>query len=110
MKILHVAIATHDIDASIADYSERLGEPPCTVVPNAYALWRTAAINLSIRLDTNCQPGELRHLGFEDASASAFTASRDVNGILWESFTAAQQADEINQLWPATDYQPDKLC
>ncbi len=33
-------------------------------------------------------------------------AERDVNGILWERFTADQQAEEIRQTWPATSYQP----
>ena len=100
MKKLHLAIATHDIESSITDYSNRLGCKPCVVVPNEYALWRTRTINLSIRRDQSCKPGELRHLGWEDSEATEFSTSMDVNGIMWENFTAQQQAGEIEEAWP----------
>ena len=107
MKRIHLAIATHDIDASIEDYSSRFGAAPCSVVPGEYALWRTETFNISIRKDPSCKPGELRHMGFEDASAPEFTLSEDVNGITWETFTAQQQADEIEEAWPGTGYVPE---
>jgi hypothetical protein len=47
-----VALAVDDLEASIRDYSERLGAAPVAVVPGAYALWRTAHVNLSV----NCDP------------------------------------------------------
>lgn len=106
LKRIHIAIATQNIDASIEDYSKRLESPPCSVVPGEYALWRTESINLSIRQDPNCRSGELRHLGFEDSSAAKFSLSEDVNGIVWERFTAQQQADEIEKAWPGTGYKP----
>ena len=108
MKIIHLAIATNEIEKSVRDYTERLGVEPSIVVPDEYALWRTEQINLSIRQDASRNPGELRHLGFEDSNAKAFTASKDVNGILWESFNAEQQAEEINKFWPNANYQPSK--
>ena len=37
MKKLHIALATSDLDASVADYSARLETAPCSVVPGAYA-------------------------------------------------------------------------
>ena len=97
-----VAIATHDIAATVQDYSVRLGAQPCVVVPNEYALWRTATLNFSVRQDAACAPGELRHLGWEDDTASGFTTATDCNGILWERFSAAFQAAEINKIWPDT--------
>jgi catechol 2,3-dioxygenase-like lactoylglutathione lyase family enzyme len=103
---LHLAIAVANIPDSIATYSEKLGAEPIVIVPNEYALWRTDTINLSIR-QTSDQPGTIRHLGWEDPTAIAFTSETDCNGILWEHFAAQQQADEINELWPGTDYQPD---
>ena len=106
MKKIHIAIATNDIEASIADYSNRFGVAPCSFVANEYALWRTDAINFSIRMDTDCAPGELRHLGWEDDSAPQFSEERDVNGITWERFSAEQQANEINELWPQAAYEP----
>ena len=106
MKVIHIAIATNEIEKTITDYTKRLGAEPCVVIPNEYALWRTQQINLSIRQDASCKPGELRHLGFEDSEAAAFTEETDVNNILWESFTAEQQAQEINEFWPNTDYEP----
>ncbi len=106
MKKLHIAISTDQIDATVADYSLRVGAPPCVFIAGEYALWRTDTLNLSVRQDPACAPGTLRHLGWEDPSAESFTQDTDVNGIVWERFSARQQADEINQIWPAAQYQP----
>ena len=76
------------------------------MISNAYALWRTAGLNFSIR-KVEEGVGQLRHCGWEDASAPSFRAATDVNGIVWETFTAAQQADEIRKTWPASEYAPD---
>jgi len=108
MKKFHLAIATHDIEATVRDYSDRLGAQPCVVVPNEYALWRTETLNLSIRQDTSCQPGELRHLGWEDSEVNEFATSVDVNGITWEAFSPSLQAQEIEEIWAGTGYVPDK--
>lgn len=106
MKKIHLAIAANDIEVTIADYSRRLGCHPCVVVPHEYALWRTESVNLSIRRDPVCRPGELRHLGLEDSTATGFTQSTDINGIVWENLTAEQQAAEIESAWPGTGYVP----
>lgn len=106
MKKLHIAISTNRIEETVSDYSIRLGAEPCSYIRNEYALWRTEALNVSIRQDPMCPPGELRHLGWEDDSASGFSQDTDVNGIVWERFSAQQQADEINELWPEANYQP----
>jgi len=106
MKKLHIAISTNKIDDTIRDYSERLGAPPCSFVAGEYALWRTETLNFSVRQDPNCATGTLRHLGWEDPTATAFTEDTDVNGIVWERFAAQHQADEINEIWPEADYQP----
>jgi len=63
-------------------------------------------LNLSIRQNPSCKLGKLRHLGWEDATASELTTSTDVNSILWRNFTAEQQADEIRAIWPGADYSP----
>ena len=107
MKKFHIALATDDIKATVADYTVRLGCRPCVVVPNEYALWRTLGVNLSIRRDRSCKPGELRHLGWEDPAAVEFTQSQDIHGVSWESFTAQQQASEIEDAWPGTGYVAD---
>lgn len=106
MKKLHIAISTAKIEETVADYSARLGVQPCSSIRGEYALWRTESLNVSIRQDPDCVPGTLRHLGWEDPAASAFTQDTDVNGIVWERFTAQHQADEINEIWPAANYQP----
>ena len=98
-KRLHVALAVRDLDASIRDYSERLGVPPSCVVPGTYALFRTNQVNLSISVNPDAA-GTLRHLGFEDPGAPASSVERDVNGIEWERFTPEQQLGEILQRWP----------
>ena len=107
MKKLHIAIATNKIEETVEDYSVRLGRRPCSFVPNEYALWRTETLNVSIRQDSRCVSGELRHLGWEDSSASQFSQDTDVNGIVWERFSAQNQADEINEIWPEARYQPE---
>ena len=106
MKKLHIAIATNKIEETIKDYSVRLGMEPCSFVANEYALWRTDSLNISARQDSSCKPGELRHLGWEDPSASEFSQDTDINGIVWERFNAQQQADEINELWPEANFSP----
>ena len=100
MKRIHIAIATRDIDATVADYTVRLGCGPTALIAGEYALWRTESVNFSVRRDSSCRPGELRHLGWEDPDAMEFTKSTDVNGIVWERFSAQQQAEEIETAWP----------
>lgn len=94
MKRFHIALAIANLDASIADYSARLGQPPQVVVPGTYALWRTEQLNFSI----NQQPegaGQLRHVGFEDDDVTGFRRDADVNGIEWENFSALAQELQI---------------
>jgi hypothetical protein len=57
-------------------------------------------LNLSVRQDSALAPGSLRHLGWEDPAATAFTTDADVNGIVWERFAAHHQDEEIHALWP----------
>lgn len=109
MKKFHLALSTADIAATITDYNKRLGFTPCVVIPGEYALWRNDCLNISVRLDTGCKTGDLRHLGWETPAASGFSETVDVNGITWEEFTAEQQAQEIEAIWPGTAYQADTL-
>lgn len=104
MKKIHLAIATNNIAATVEDYTQRLGCAPVLVIPTEYALWRNDFLNISIRQDSNCKPGELRHMGWEDSEVQEFTTTTDVNGILWESFTAEHQSEEIEEAWPGTGY------
>ena len=96
-KKFHIALEVSNIAASVSEYSARLGCEPAVVVGGEYALWRTDPLNFSIR--KGAQPGKLRHLGFEDSGASEFSKETDVNGLVWERFTADQQRDEILKLW-----------
>jgi len=106
MKRFHIALGISDVEASADDYSQRLGCRPDLLIPGEYALWRTDAVNLSIRKISHEEGKALRHLGWEDPLSPTFSAERDVNGILWERFTADQQAAEIRQTWSSTNYQP----
>lgn len=107
MRKLHLAISTDNIAATVEDYSNRLNSQPCLVIPGEYALWRTDTLNISVRQDKSCSSGSLRHLGWEDPTASELSAETDVNGIVWENFTASQQALEIKEIWSQVDYQPE---
>mgnify|MGYP001553336205 CR=1 FL=1 len=94
MKRFHIALAVADLEASIADYNARLGQPPSAVVPGRYAMWRTDLLNFSINPKPE-QAGQLRHVGFEDDAAPAYSSSVDVNGLVWERFPAAEQDARI---------------
>ncbi|MCC5899107.1 MAG: hypothetical protein EA395_13040 [Phormidium sp. GEM2.Bin31] len=109
MKKIHIAISSNNIEKTVVDYTKRLNCQPCLVVEGEYALWRTESVNFSVRQDRKTAPGSLRHLGWEDSDAQEFTEEIDVNGIIWERFNAAKQAEEIKELWPDTEYQPDSF-
>lgn len=108
MRRIHISLAISDLDDAITDIRSRLGVAPCVVVPDAYALFRTTSVNLSLTVNTE-QAGLLRHLGIEDPKAKAFVTESGPDGFIWERFTAEQQADEINACWPQANYTPDKL-
>jgi hypothetical protein len=99
VRRFHISLSVTDIRESIVDYSRRLGSAPEVIVADEYALWRTEALNFSIRRSPD-QPGALRHLGWEDAAATGFSAQTDVNGVVWERFCLDAQANEIQRLWP----------
>ncbi|HTV83834.1 MAG TPA: hypothetical protein VME63_00395 [Dyella sp.] len=98
MKRFHIALAVRDLDASIADYSTRLGQRPNAVVAGKYAMWRTELLNFSINRHPE-RAGQLRHVGFEDEAAQGFTSTQDVNGIEWEHFCASAQDERIVQTY-----------
>ncbi|MEX0732808.1 MAG: hypothetical protein WED00_05500 [Aquisalimonadaceae bacterium] len=105
MKRFHLAISVEDLDVSIREYSMRLGADPILVVPGRYALWRTPGVNFSIRHMPG-QSGLLRHVGWEDPDAETLSVEHDVNGLVWERFSARDQAMEIKANWPEVDYEP----
>jgi catechol 2,3-dioxygenase-like lactoylglutathione lyase family enzyme len=94
MKRFHIALAVANLDASIADYSSRLGQPPTAVVSGSYAMWRTDLLNFSIN-ETPEKAGQLRHVGFEDDAVEGYTKTQDVNGLEWELFSAEEQDRRI---------------
>jgi len=105
MKKFHLALSVRSIKESVSDYSLRIGKEPDVVIPEQYALWRTDSLNFSIRQEPQ-KTGQLRHLGWEDDKAKSFNGSHDVNTVFWEQFSADQQAAEIKNLWPETEYTP----
>jgi hypothetical protein len=96
----HIALCVASIEDSVRDYSARLGCAPEIIIPNEYALWRTDALNFSIRRVQANEAGALRHLGWEDPDAVAFGTETDVNGVLWERFAPEHQQNEIRMIWP----------
>lgn len=98
MKRFHIALAVRDLQTSIDDYSERLGQKPNVVVPRKYAMWRTHLLNFSIN-EMPDRAGQLRHLGFEDDAAPGFSSTSDVNGIEWELFSAKAQDERIVEMY-----------
>lgn len=98
MRRFHIALAVADLEASIADYSRRLGTKPAAVVPRKYALFRTDQLNFSINQMPE-RAGQLRHLGFEDDAAHGFSSTHDVNGIEWELFSPTDQDAKIPEVY-----------
>lgn len=94
MKRFHISLAVRDLQASIADYSIRLGQQPNAVVAGKYAMWRTDLLNFSIN-EMPERAGSLRHVGFEDETAQGFSRTADVNGIEWELFSPMDQDEGI---------------
>lgn len=94
MKRFHIALAVASLEASINDYSVRLGQPPAAVVPGRYAMWRTDLLNFSINQMPE-KSGQLRHVGFEDDSIEGYSSSTDVNGLEWELFSVEEQDRRI---------------
>lgn len=109
MRKFHIALGVADIALSVEDYSERLQAQPALVVPGEYALWRTPALNFSIRRVAEPDIGLMRHLGWEDPNATAMVADTDVNGIVWEQFALPQQLDEIALAWPGMTKPTNRL-
>jgi hypothetical protein len=94
----HVALGVPDVARSVPEYSLRFGREPSVHIPDEYALWRTEQVNFSIRRAEG--PAALRHLGTEDPAAMSFSEEVDVNGIVWERFTAQEQLAEIRRHFP----------
>ena len=70
-KKFHIAVAVSNLEATVQEYSCRLGMAPVLVVADEYALWRTATLNFSIR-KTKDAPRTVRHIGWEDPAAAGF--------------------------------------
>jgi len=49
LKRFHLALGVSDMESSAEDHSQRPGCRPDLLIPGKYALWRTDAVNLSIR-------------------------------------------------------------
>ena len=103
MKKFHVSISVSNIDASIEEYSKKLGCEPCLKIPNEYALWRTDTLNFSIGKSEE-NPGNISHIGWEDSRLSSFKEEKDINGITWEYFDPKSQEKEINNHWENVNY------
>lgn len=106
MRRFHLAVGVEDIEASVEEYSRRLDARPVLLIPGEYALWRTRELNLSVRYIPGRDTG-IRHVGWEDPGAETLSVERDINGLVWERFSARDQAQEILANWPDADYKAE---
>jgi catechol 2,3-dioxygenase-like lactoylglutathione lyase family enzyme len=95
MKRFHISIAVDDYDASVADYTKRLGCAPDKQIKGRYARWRTELLNFTISCKLDQAGGVIRHIGFEDDDAPGFSEHTDANRITWEYFSKEAQDEEI---------------
>jgi hypothetical protein len=107
MKV-HLSVSVKNLAESVVEYERLLGAPAVLVIPGEYALWRTSVLNFSIR-QTDQNVGSVRHVGFERDDAENFVEYRDLNGLVWETFTQEQQAAEIRARWPQASYETTQL-
>ena len=71
------------MEASAEDHSQRLGCRPDLLIPGKYALWRTDAVNLSIREMGHEESGLARGMSRAMWSGVAVLSSSDyLDGIL----------------------------
>ena len=103
MQKLHIALAVKDLEKSISEYNQRLGCKPIAVAESRYALWRTDILNLSITQSFE-DAGNVRHLGFEDCNVFKMFSEKDIDGFVWEYFTAEHQRQEILKYYPNINY------
>lgn len=103
MKV-HVALGVAQLKPAVEEYTRLLAREPALVIPDAYALFRTRELNLSLRV-TATEAGQVRHLGFERDEPTAFETVRDAAGVTWELFDASGQAEEIHVAFPDCDYE-----
>ena len=104
MKKFHIALGVSNIEESVRDYSLRLGQEADLVIPGEYAIWRTQTLNVSIRRVPLEDSAKLRHLGWENPEAKAFTTTLDCNGLFWEEFSAPSTGLRNRENWPGADF------
>lgn len=100
MKRFHISIAVTDFKAALAEYTKRLGCPPCATVEGRYAQWRTDLLNFTISCKEGQSVGIVRHIGFEDENETGFREETDTCGIVWEYFSYEKQMEEVKQKFP----------
>ncbi|HYM88099.1 MAG TPA: hypothetical protein VES92_03195 [Nitrospiraceae bacterium] len=66
MKRFHIALGVANVEASADEYLQCLGCRPDLFIPGKYALWRTDAVNLSIRKVGHEEGGARRGYGSGD--------------------------------------------
>ncbi|MDA1353354.1 MAG: hypothetical protein O3A01_02635 [bacterium] len=101
-KRFHLAIGVRDIARTVDDYTARLGASPIVHIPGEYALFKTDALNISLRRVAGDKTG-LRHMGWESDAFFGFNSEIDTNGYEWEYFDAIAQKKEILAVWPHAD-------
>jgi len=63
MKSFYLSLGVADMESSADEYTRRLGCRPDLLIPGEYALWRTDAVNLSIRKVGHVEVGLARGMG-----------------------------------------------
>ena len=100
MRRFHISISVSDFTAALADYSQRLQAEPVIVSEGRYAQWQTDCLNFTISCKPAQEAGQVRHIGFEDDSASGMREEVDTAGITWEYFHPDAQKDEVCKKFP----------
>ncbi|MEM9423424.1 MAG: YbjN domain-containing protein [Spirochaetota bacterium] len=105
-KRFHITFQVPDLEQSVREYSEILGETPCCVIADRLALWRTGELNLLLRARPKQRMAVLQ-LGLEFDYLESTQRFKDCNQLSWLFFSTHIQDEAINRLNAKLEYNED---
>ena len=102
-KRFHVTLQVPDLQASIQEYCEILGQDPCCIIPGRLVLWRTGELNFLLRAKPKQRTAVLQ-FGWEFDYLENTQRFKDRNQLSWLFFSTGTQDAAINRLNTELEY------